>query len=133
MIEPVVHLMTPGELIVFSVLLIVTGILFVLFCMAPEEKGNSMLVLTRKPEPNHDTILIGDSIRVQIQGVIGGKVKIGIEAPADVRVFRGELVHLRGELDGSRPFRPEIQTDNLPEDPGGVLAVNPNLFADSRS
>ena len=33
-----IHLMTVGELIVFSVVLIVTGILFVLFCMAPEEK-----------------------------------------------------------------------------------------------
>lgn len=126
--EPV-HIMTAGELIVYSVMLIVTGVLFVCCFLAPDEKGNSMLVLTRKPEPNHDTILIGDSIRIQIQGIIGGKVKIGIDAPSDLRVLRGELVEMPSD------FRPEIRTENLPEDPGGVLAVNPKLFfvADSRS
>lgn len=88
--EPV-HIMTPGELIVFSVVLIVTGIVFVLFFMAPDEKGSSMLVLTRQPKPNEDLILIGDDIVIQIQGVRGDNVKIGIRAPRSVRVIRGEL------------------------------------------
>lgn len=57
-----------------------------------------MLVLTRKPEPNRDTILIGDNlsigpdIRIRILAVIGGKVKIGIEAPRNLTVIRGENV-----------------------------------------
>ena len=56
-----------------------------------------MLVLTRKPEPNRDTILIGDNlsigpdIRIRILAVIGDKVKIGIEAPRNLTVIRGEL------------------------------------------
>lgn len=110
--EPV-HIMTAGELIVYSVMFIVTGVLFVCVFLAPDEKGNSMLVLTRKPEPNHDTILIGDRIRIQIQGIIGGKVKIGIDAPPDLRVLRGELVELEPIVGSNIPqtFRPNMERE----------------------
>lgn len=47
-----------------------------------------MLVLTRKKD---ETIQIGDSIVVKVISCGRGKVKIGVEAPASVRVLRGEL------------------------------------------
>lgn len=47
-----------------------------------------MLVLTRK---NAETIQIGDGILIKVIKTGRGSVKIGIEAPSDVRVMRGEL------------------------------------------
>ena len=47
-----------------------------------------MLVLTRKTA---ETIQIGDDIVVKVIKTGKGTVKIGIEAPNDVRVMRGEL------------------------------------------
>lgn len=47
-----------------------------------------MLVLTRKAA---ETIQIGDNIVVKVIRTGKGTVKIGIEAPNDVRVIRGEL------------------------------------------
>ena len=48
-----------------------------------------MLVLSRKL---NETILIGDNIRVTLLGIDGDKIKIGIDAPKDVKVFREELL-----------------------------------------
>ncbi len=47
-----------------------------------------MLVLTRKIG---DSILIGDSIKVQIVHVKGCQVRIGIEAPKKVQIVREEI------------------------------------------
>lgn len=47
-----------------------------------------MLVLTRKI---NQRILIGDNIRVTVVAVRGNQVRVGIEAPDDVRIFREEL------------------------------------------
>jgi len=48
-----------------------------------------MLVLSRKL---NETILIGENIRVTLLGIDGDKIKIGIDAPKDVKVFREELL-----------------------------------------
>lgn len=48
-----------------------------------------MLVLTRKPA---EMIKIGDNIVVKVIKTARGAVKIGIEAPDDIRVIRGELL-----------------------------------------
>jgi len=48
-----------------------------------------MLVLSRKL---NETILIGENIRVTILGIEGDKIKIGVSAPREVRVFREELI-----------------------------------------
>jgi carbon storage regulator len=47
-----------------------------------------MLVLTRKP---NESIMIGDQIELSILSVAGDKVRIGIEAPREIPVFRKEL------------------------------------------
>ena len=47
-----------------------------------------MLVLTRKIG---DSILIGDSIKIQIVHVKGCQVRVGIEAPKEVQIVREEI------------------------------------------
>jgi carbon storage regulator CsrA len=53
-----------------------------------------MLVLTRK---KHQSIMIGDNIEISVLDVVGDKVRIGIQAPREVSVFRKEVfleIHL---------------------------------------
>lgn len=47
-----------------------------------------MLVLTRKA---NQSIMIGDGIEISVLAVMGEKVRIGIEAPRSVPVFRQEV------------------------------------------
>ncbi len=47
-----------------------------------------MLVLTRK---SNQSIMIGDDIEVSVLAIMGEKVRIGIEAPRSVPVFRTEV------------------------------------------
>jgi carbon storage regulator len=47
-----------------------------------------MLVLTRK---SNQSIMIGDDIEVSVLAVVGEKVRIGIQAPRDIPVFRKEV------------------------------------------
>jgi carbon storage regulator CsrA len=47
-----------------------------------------MLVLTRKTD---EQILIGNDIKITLVRVRGNHVRIGIDAPRDVRIVRGEL------------------------------------------
>ncbi len=61
-----------------------------------------MLVLTRK---SNQSIMIGDDIEVSVLAIIGEKVRIGIQAPRDIPVFRKE-VYL------------EIQAERLQESKG---------------
>jgi carbon storage regulator len=47
-----------------------------------------MLVLTRK---RAESIMIGDDIEVHVLAVSGEKVRLGIDAPRDIPVFRKEV------------------------------------------
>ena len=47
-----------------------------------------MLVLTRK---SNQSIMIWDDIEVTVLSVMGEKVRIGIQAPRDIPVFRKEV------------------------------------------
>lgn len=47
-----------------------------------------MLVLTRKPG---QTLRIGDDIIIKIIDVRGDGIRVGIEAPQEVRIQRGEV------------------------------------------
>ena len=68
-----------------------------------------MLVLTRK---SNQSIMIGDDIEVTVLSVMGEKVRIGIQAPRAIPVFRKE-VYL------------EIQQDRASQ--GASAAVNDAL------
>lgn len=67
-----------------------------------------MLVLTRKLQQQ---IKIGDSITVTVLRVKGNTVRIGVQAPRDVRVVRGELPKNDGGADDSLPLpaAPEVE------------------------
>ncbi len=47
-----------------------------------------MLVLSRKQQQE---IVIGDNVKITVLKVKGNTVRLGIEAPRDVKVIRGEL------------------------------------------
>ena len=64
-----------------------------------------MLVLTRKLGEN---IRIGDSVKITVLEVRSGQVKLGIEAPPEVKVHREEIYariqeENRRALGGPRP------------------------------
>ncbi len=69
-----------------------------------------MLVLTRK---SNQSIMIGDDIEVSVLSIMGEKVRIGIQAPRDVPVFRREVYleiqqERRGVADGDSGSRSEV-------------------------
>jgi carbon storage regulator len=58
-----------------------------------------MLVLTRK---SNQSIMIGDEIEISVLAIMGEKVRIGIEAPRSVPVFRREVyVEIREDANGT--------------------------------
>jgi carbon storage regulator len=69
---------------------------------------SGVLVLTRK---SNQSIMIGDNIEISVLAIMGEKVRIGIEAPRSVPVFRREVYveiqeghdpkEARGHLNGS--------------------------------
>ena len=63
-----------------------------------------MLVLTRK---SNQSIMIGDDIEVSVLAIMGEKVRIGIQAPRDIPVFRKEVyLEIQQERMGFRQRRP---------------------------
>lgn len=57
-----------------------------------------MLVISRKIG---ETIRIGEEVVVTVVRTAVGSVRIGVEAPKDVRISRGELVDLTKDSKGS--------------------------------
>ena len=68
-----------------------------------------MLVLSRKVGQR---IVIGDNITLVVNRVAGNRVTLGIEAPDDVHIMRGELEHHQREFE-------------VPEEEAGVPATVP--------
>jgi carbon storage regulator len=62
-----------------------------------------MLVLTRKAG---ESILIGDNIKVRVLEARGSQVRIGIEAPDDVKIFREEIRDSTRTRHNGAPTRP---------------------------
>jgi len=68
-----------------------------------------MLVLTRKLQ---ERIQIGDDITITVVQIKGNRVRVGVEAPKNVRVVRGELAEREKE---------QCERDGSP----GVLCAEP--------
>lgn len=47
-----------------------------------------MLVLSRKL---NQSIVLGDNIKIEVLKISGNTVRIGVQAPDDVKILRGEL------------------------------------------
>ena len=60
-----------------------------------------MLVLTRK---SSEQIQIGDDIVIKVIRTSRGSVKLGIDAPADIRVMRMELLERTAEESKASPL-----------------------------
>jgi carbon storage regulator len=73
-----------------------------------------MLVLSRK---EGEKLVIGDNITVVVSRVAGNRVTLGIEAPSDVRIIRGELKaqdkEVRRVVTGSRATTMTIEFESL--------------------
>lgn len=60
-----------------------------------------MLILTRKP---NESIVVGDQIRIVVVEVKGRQVRLGVEAPGDTKIYRGEIFD-RIQAENSRASR----------------------------
>ena len=71
-----------------------------------------MLVLTRKLGEN---IRIGDSVKITVLEVRSGQVKLGIEAPPEVKVHREEIyARIQEENRRAQRWKPEGGADAPP-------------------
>jgi carbon storage regulator len=95
-----------------------------------------MLVLTRKPQ---EKIRIGDGITITIIKTKGSGVRLGIEAPANVTVLRGELLAARDSFVKEQQPAAEEKTSEAPAEStvqftrvkrSRVPSVLPNLLGE---
>ena len=74
-----------------------------------------MLVLTRK---SNQSIMIGDDVEVSVLSVMGEKVRIGIQAPQEIPVFRKEIyleIHRDDAVQERSPGEVSDAVEELPE------------------
>ena len=75
-----------------------------------------MLVLTRKA---NQSIMIGDDIEVSVLSIMGEKVRIGIQAPRDIPVFRREVYLEIQEERGGVGTAVSGRLNGASDEPGG--------------
>lgn len=85
-----------------------------------------MLVLTRKP---HEKVQIGDHITITVLKTKGKSVRLGIEAPADVPVLRGELTVNDAAESRSDDQQSEVSFARAPK--SRVTTILPDLLGDA--
>jgi carbon storage regulator len=98
-----------------------------------------MLVLTRKLQ---EKIHIGDNVTITIVRIQGNTVRVGIEAPQDVRVVRGEisateppvvvLAETITAADAAACGQSEVAHDGMHSVPSRALAGRVRLRPESR-
>jgi carbon storage regulator len=77
-----------------------------------------MLVLTRK---SNQSIMIGDDIEITVLSVMGEKVRIGIQAPREIPVFRQEVYV---EIQQERGQDPPPEAVTAPRGHGAANGAN---------
>jgi carbon storage regulator len=79
--------------------------------------GAVVLVLTRK---SNQSIMIGDDIEVSVLAIMGEKVRIGIEAPRSVPVFRKEVyVEIQADREAGDKAEVDEALEKLKSPEGG--------------
>ena len=74
-----------------------------------------MLVLTRKLGEN---IRIGDSVKITVLEVRSGQVKLGIEAPPEIKVHREEIyARIQEENRRAQHWKSEASPGTAPTEP----------------
>ncbi len=84
-----------------------------------------MLVLTRKA---NEQIQIGDDIKITLVRIRGNTVRIGIEAPRDIRVVRGELEEREKQFDDSLRASDLAERESVFAHPQGPIGRHRGSF-----
>ncbi|MGI6332230.1 MAG: carbon storage regulator CsrA [Zhaonellaceae bacterium] len=74
-----------------------------------------MLVLSRK---KMEALLIGEDIKITVIGIEGDKVKLGIEAPENLTIYREEIYEaIKAENKEAAAVDPDVLQEllNLPQ------------------
>ena len=58
-----------------------------------------MLVLTRHPK---ESIFINEDIKVTVLSISGNAVRIGIDAPKEIKIYREEILPINAQKDQNR-------------------------------
>ena len=70
-----------------------------------------MLILTRRI---NEVLYIGDDVQIEVLGIKGNQVRIGINAPKDIPVHREEI-YQKIQREGRRSEREEVVYGYWPE------------------
>ncbi|MFN3192484.1 MAG: carbon storage regulator [Aureliella sp.] len=84
-----------------------------------------MLVLSRK---EGEKLVIGDNITLVVSKIAGNRVTVGIEAPADVKIFRGELAEKEQPKPSVVPLRRAATVTIDLDEYGGLISEEPTEF-----
>jgi len=71
-----------------------------------------LLILSRRPG---QSLVIAGNIRVKVLEVEGGRVRLGIEAPADIEVHREEVFELISEANVKAAAGTPVDLDSIGE------------------
>ncbi|MDQ7052452.1 MAG: carbon storage regulator CsrA [candidate division KSB1 bacterium] len=77
-----------------------------------------MLVLTRRLG---ETIVIGDDIVIKIVDIHGKQIRVGIEAPSEISVYRGEIYERIMQENKAAAEAADVNTDAIEENVKKIL------------